>query len=286
MPRFFVASVLSEGDGPSRLEVRDTRTGALLDVRQAPANMDFRSVAAVGDDRTYFVAMERSSAAESELDCRPQISKIVVDAKGKIADVSTVVGASRIGADRSITTLAAASDGSRIAFSTDLCQADSQGPDSTWLTVLDLPDGGERTWNGQPEEVLESLSMAAKGRYIFVVRRAIAIGQGPLAKHGQGLYRIDLSAANGGEFVDSGILVRRLTSGYDLMTAVASPDGERILFQEQRVQVAGMVSGDSDQRSHSPDTRKPFALTWHLPWTAGRFAGFASCLPLISTGAG
>jgi hypothetical protein len=133
-----------------RTVVLDARTGAVLlatnDLDGVP-----RAVAAVGDGRTFYAALED--------DCLTKILRMEVP--GGFTEVARVRG--------KVDSLAASPDGRRLAYSYQPdppCRSGGLPWQAAELRVKDLPTGKERTWRSEGEVVLRDLAWSPDGRYL------------------------------------------------------------------------------------------------------------------------
>ncbi|MEV4003666.1 hypothetical protein [Actinomadura sp. NPDC049753] len=109
MPRFFAGYLA--GAGSPRVEVRESRTGRLLDTRSAPRGTTFLDLAVAGDGRTLFVFAKQGGRGR----CVSTLHRLLLNDHGKITADRSVQDGSISGSPAGRDSLAADADGGKLA---------------------------------------------------------------------------------------------------------------------------------------------------------------------------
>lgn len=254
MPRFFVASVPSADGRRSRLEIRDSGSGRVLDAEPAEAGADFREVAAAADNRTFFAISERLSAR-----CQIAISRLSVSDSGTITSSDPVPGPGVDGTARGSGTLAVSPDGKMVSYGIRGCPESSERSVGGVFGVLDTGTGTRTEWLGPGTLEYAGMSWSGDGRYLFFVRTVL--GDRDSAER-QELRRIDLSGDAGdraGYQVERGsTLIRGVDASRTIAGTAAGKDGREVVTVEAATAVSPSpslsVRGSADAWAAAADT--------------------------------
>jgi len=255
MPRFFVASVPSAEGRRSRLEIRDSGSGRVLDAEPAEAGADFREVAAAADNRTFFAISERLSAR-----CQIAISRLSVSDSGTIMRSDPVPGSDVEGTARGSGTLAVSPDGKMVSYGIGGCPESSKGGvGGSVFGVLDTGTGTRTEWLGAGTLEYAGMSWSGDGRYLFFVRTVLSDWD---SVERQELRRIDLSGDAGdraGYQLERGsTLIRGVDAPRMIAGIAAGKDGREVLTVEAGTAVpaspAPSVRGSADAWVAAADT--------------------------------
>ncbi|WP_141581721.1 hypothetical protein [Actinomadura sp. WMMA1423] len=235
MPRFYFASYLAGGGDPSRVEVRDSRTGRLLDAKPAPKGTNFLNLAAAGDGRTLYV-LKRTRAV-----CATRVEKMSVSEAGAIVRSSEVVGSAVSGEPPGQGSLAVTPDGRGLAYSVVSC-ADppvTRIASDARIAILDAVSGNRREWREPSAALADQLSWAGRGDRLFFVRSRY---KGP-EKTVQELRSLPM----GGDGAPSAAAppIRTLISPRAFEGVAAAADGRRVFVIEGSVLSISAESGET-----------------------------------------
>ncbi|TYB47763.1 hypothetical protein [Actinomadura chibensis] len=243
MPRFVFASHLSAGGRPSRVEVRDSGTGRLVDVETAPRGTDFLDLAATGDGRTLFVLTrpDRTGA------CSTVVHRFGLDGSGRFTGRTQVPNAVIAGTPGDDGALAVTADGRRLAYAVESCGSD--GGARRWSTdgrlgVIDA-DGGARRELPESEDAGDShLSWSGSGDRLFFVRSRYVRGAGGKSASVQELRALPLRGAVGSPVAAASVRIRAVAAPKRFEGAAARPAGDRVLLFEGTERLVGASSED------------------------------------------
>jgi hypothetical protein len=135
IPKFVVAVTPVGKKDPSRLEVRDSKTGRLIDSRRAPgAKSELVRIVGTGDGRTFYAVLGRWPKDKG---CRMELLRFVLGTSGTIETMHPTGLSLRSG----IGDLALSPDRTKIAFATFGCDVSSGGASSAGDDDMDRPAG-------------------------------------------------------------------------------------------------------------------------------------------------
>ncbi|MES9535957.1 hypothetical protein [Actinomadura sp. NPDC000600] len=248
MPRFYFASYLAGGGDPSRVEVRESRTGRLLDANAAPKGTNFLDLAAAGDGRTLFAFAKRRGRGP----CVSTIRRLSLNDRGKIVENRVMPGPAIAGAPVGSGSLAVSADGRRLAYSVESC-APKPKPEGAGVGarvgILDAATGARKEWRESDDAADQRLAWSGLGDRLFFVRLRYT-GVGTAIQELR-----SLQAGGEGGRVTSGRLLRRIPSPRAFDGVAVSGDGRRVFVTESSVGSAATGSGEpADTNSGSGST--------------------------------
>ncbi|MEV0661160.1 hypothetical protein ACIBI3_09630 [Actinomadura luteofluorescens] len=235
MPRFYFASYLAGGGEPSRVEVRESRTGRLLDAKSAPKGTNFLDLAAAGDGRTLFLFARQGGKGA----CASTIHRLSLNDHGEITGDRRVPGGAVSGSPVGSGSLAVGADGRRLAYSVESCTPEPEtGKMSAGarIGVLDVASGARREWRESQSAADQRLAWAGDGDRLFFVRSWY--GSSDRTIHELRSLRV----SGGAKQPTAGSLIRRITSPRAFEGVTASEDGRRVFVLEGSV---GAVSAEA-----------------------------------------
>lgn len=249
MPRFYFASYLAGGGESSRVEVRESRTGRLLDAKSAPRGTNFLDLAAAGDGRTLFLFATRSGRGR----CVSTLHRLLLNDHGKITGDRSVPGGSISGSPAGRGSLAADADGGKLAYSVEPCTPEpepGQMSAGARMGVLDVASGARREWRESHGAVDQRLAWAGDSDQLFFVRSWY--GSADRTIHELRSLRV----SGGARAVAAGRPIRRITSPRTIDGVAASEDGRRVLVLEGAVGAVSGGAGDGPE----PDADRSFVV--------------------------
>ncbi|MFB4306310.1 hypothetical protein [Actinomadura sp. GTD37] len=249
MPRFVFASYLAVDGRPSRVEVRDSRTGRLLDSEAAPKGTSYLDLAASGDGRTLFLLVTERGH------CASTVRRFTVTEAGRFAGRWRVPGPAMPGTPVGDGSLAVTADGRRLAYSVESCAPDPgflQMSVGSRIGVIDVGSGARTEWRESQSAADEMLSWSGKGDSLFFVRsRYKKTSQGDLTTV-QELRALRVVRSTETRSVKASTCLRVLSTPHVFEGAVAMPDGRSALVIEGTEQLTGTASEEDSTASPAP----------------------------------
>ncbi|TDD85633.1 anti-sigma factor [Actinomadura rubrisoli] len=249
MPRFLFASYIAEGRSSSRVEVHDSRTGRVMDAKQAPAGMSFEALAAAGDNRTLFVFAKKRGAKQ----CRSQIMRISVSASGKIVDYRPLAGSAMTGRVTRNGAIAVTEDGRKLAYAIEACLPEptpQQSAVNGRIGVIDTATGARREWRESQGAGDSRLSWSSRGDLLFFVRSRVEGNAYTDFKEVHELRSLPVTRAGGGRLAQVSHDIRHIASPRAYEGVAAYPDGRRVLVFEGRLEA---FSGNGEPPTYAPE---------------------------------
>ncbi|GAA2596753.1 hypothetical protein SMC26_00650 [Actinomadura fulvescens] len=259
MPKFIFSSTLEAGRTPSdpgtyRLEVRESATGRLLDRHQAPKGITFHDVAALSDNRTFYVTSELSS----QKPCRTTIQRVRVSDAGKIIALEPVAAPLAGTAVRTAGRLAVTPNGTKLAYALEACgEFERAGPSAerTRIAVIDLVGNTRREWRDSGRgDGANHLSWTADGERLFFVRRVQPKRPGTEEWEAEELRVIDASVPGEAELAANSSVIQTLKAPQVYEAALASPDGRSVITSSAEVQLGVGSSQDFEAQGDGSDS--------------------------------
>lgn len=237
MPRFYFASYLAGGGELSRVEVRESRTGRLLDTRSAPAGTNFLSIAATGDGRTLFV-LKRARTR-----CVTRVEKFSINGSGKIVRSSEVAGSAVSGEPAGQGSLAVTPDGRRLAYGLVDCGDPpiTRIASNARIAIVNSATGDRHEWRESRVALADRLSWDGSGDRLFFVRSWY---RGP-EKTMQEIRFLPLGGD--GAPPSTARPVRAVTSPRIFEGVAAAPDGRRVFVIEGAAGSVSAGGGDAPE---------------------------------------
>ncbi|QXJ21778.1 hypothetical protein AGRA3207_002665 [Actinomadura graeca] len=242
MPRFLFASYLGEGGGPSRVEVRDPRTGRLLGSSAAPQGRTYLDLAASGDGRTLFALMREQTAER----CGSTIVRFTVSETGRLGGHRPVPGSAVTGIPYDNGSLAVSANGDRLAYTVASCTADvplGKAAMGNRLVVLDTDSGTRREWLETQNAADGELSLSGSGEWLFFVRSRPVGGSQTRPRTALELRRLPVATAAPGQVTAASRTVRTIAEGRRVTGVAAGPDGHSVMITEGAE--AGSTGGEA-----------------------------------------
>ncbi|MEU5877563.1 hypothetical protein [Spirillospora sp. NPDC047279] len=259
MPRFVFASTHGnggsddpDGGGPYGLEVRESATGRLVDRFEASPGVEFGQVAALRDNRTFFVTSEPVTRRP----CRTTVQRVSVSGGGRIIAMEPVAGGPVAGTVPGAGGLAVTPDGARMALAVEKCDEAERieaAAGNARIVTADLATGARREW---PDSGLgdgaSNLSLTEQGDRLFFSRRVQ--NKNPLEGDGgsEELRVMNVSAPSGSLLGRdaAGVAVARAPRTF--AAVLASPDGRSVITAEAEFKAGVLPSEDAGSPGASP----------------------------------
>lgn len=236
IPRFVLLSFPAKGNQPSRLEVRETTTGKLVDTRRSPArNQEFGQVAGQGDNKTFFVHL--SSVRDA---CAAALFRVSVTGSGKLGPLTRITSPK---AKDQIQGFAVSRDGRRLAYTTETCFENApSGEDGLTIThrlhFVDLTNGQQRSLAVDEEGTVQQLAWLPDGRHLLYSTDALSSVK---------LRMLD-TAAPGPLRESDARQIAALSRGDDFDGLAPSPDGRSVYLlvssREIKREVESQIDGE------------------------------------------
>ncbi|MFG2002067.1 hypothetical protein ACGFNU_23235 [Spirillospora sp. NPDC048911] len=243
MPKFIFMSTVDDSDDPNHssygLEVREAATGRLVDRYKAPRGISFDDVAALGDNRTFYVASEPSS----QKPCRTTIQRVRVSDAGKIIALEPIAGGPIAGTKGGNGGLAVTPNGTKLAFSAAACGNESSAQEAS-VAVIDLVNNTRREWLGA-EGGADDLSWDAGGNQLFFVHSKESDDPPGGPGVAEELRVISASVPSGAQLAANSKVIQKIKAPLSYVAALASPDGRSVLTSTQEL----IVGSDSSENS-------------------------------------
>ncbi len=226
-----------------RAVVRSTATGAVTaDVPSLGRAYTPAAVAAAADDRTFFVDYDYASEISG---LQTRVYRFQVTASGRVSGFALVNGGV-VNGESGRTELAAAPDGSLIAFDTipaGVALIRLEGVVRSDVVVIDTRTGKHTVWQGSERPgwtmFLSSLSFTRGGRSLVVLEEWCkpgsagndsCLGSGNRATEGRDAEVWAIDPASSGGRVDGGSLLLRQSARYPYIAlAVITQDGRALI---------------------------------------------------------
>ncbi|WP_131739553.1 hypothetical protein [Actinomadura roseirufa] len=240
MPRFFVTSVLAGGGQRSRLEIRDSGTGRVLDAEPAAPGVDYREVAAAADNRTFFAISEPRTGGR----CRIVIDRLSVSEAGIITQRDPVVGAKVPGTVRDSGSLAVSPNGKMLSYGAGGCSAEARaGGGDGIFGVIDTGTGQRWEWPDSGGGTYRGMSWSGDGRYLFFVRAVMRNKGRQEVIERQELRRLEVTGRVRGEVKEASTLIRGVDAPRRFAGTAAGRDGREVTISESGREAEDAWSG-------------------------------------------
>ncbi|MFI0447121.1 hypothetical protein [Actinomadura sp. 6N118] len=264
MPKFIFASTVDGGDTPNdssfSLEVRESATGRLVDRHKAPKGFEFDGVAALSDNRTFYV----TSGPQSEKPCRTTIQRVRVSDAGKIIGMEPIASGpvAGVGPDNGNGPLAVTPNGTKLAYAVLDCSARSSeeaAGERARIVVVDLVTNTQREWHDSGQgDGASQLSWTADGSQLFFVRRVQS--RDSSVRYTEELRKIKSSVSGGAQLAGNSNLIQTVTSPSVYVSALASPDGRSVLTSAMELQLGAESGGPNSVPDPSSEAQGPVEL--------------------------
>ncbi|GAA2596770.1 hypothetical protein SMC26_00640 [Actinomadura fulvescens] len=169
MPKFFAALKEGTGDTRSRLHVRESGTGRVLDTFRAPWGITLQAVTTTAGGQTFLA----TSRPVSGKPCASSIHRVRVNGEGKIIQNEFLNAGNIRGGTNESGSIAVTPDGRHLAYAAGTCD----GGDNTELGIIDLETGRQRVWKETGDASLGNLSWSRDGERLFFVRHLAESGE-------------------------------------------------------------------------------------------------------------
>ncbi|MBO2448180.1 hypothetical protein J4573_13835 [Actinomadura barringtoniae] len=252
MPKFVVAVMPKAKTTPSRLEVRDSRTGRLIGThRVTGTHTEFQRVVSAGDGRTFYAV----AGVTGKKSCRTDLYRFSLSADGR---PQTLIPTGLTMHDRGVTDLAVSPDRTKIAYlySDDGCGGaplDTGSGDSGGGNGGSGGDSaGVATPRSLPKVGVGVFDIASRKRSQWTAGSDCSIAGVNWLPHGQGigflvgdaldhpdqLRRISPSSPSAVELIKNSALVYRAPEQTSLDAVFPAPDGRTYYFFATRYKAA------------------------------------------------
>ncbi|KAB2345940.1 hypothetical protein [Actinomadura rudentiformis] len=262
MPKFIFASTVDGGDTPNdssySLEVRESATGRLVDRYKAPKGFEFGGVAALSDNRTFYVTSE----LKSQKPCRTTIQRVRVSDAGKIIGMEPIAGGPVAGVGSGNGGLAVTPNDTKLAYAVQDCSAerrDEASAERTRIAVVDLVTNTQREWHDSGQgDGANQLSWAADGGHLFFVRRVEH--KDSISEDTEELRRIKSSVPGGAQLAGNSKLIQTVKSPSIYVSALARPDGLSVFTSTMELQLGVGSEEPGSVPDPSRDSQGPVEL--------------------------
>lgn len=248
MPRFVFASHLSAGGRPSRVEVRDSRTGRLVDSEDAPRGTDFLDLSATGDGRTVFAFTK----AKGDRPCVSTVHRLRLDASGRFVGRTQVPNAVIGGTPVGDGSLAVTADGRRLAYAVESCTSGEEPGGRSVdgrLGVIDAVTGARTELRESEDAGDGKLSWSGANDRLFFVRARDADDARGEPTTIQELRALPLRGAVGLPVAVASVRLRAVAAPKGYEGAAVTPTGDRVLvFEGTELLMGATAENDVTQK--------------------------------------